>query len=109
MGSMSGFFNKPVKSVSQKVENKKQQFYEHKVGSQTKNKWNTVKEKASKLNDSVSEVFRPVNNGLKTISNKIGDGFDNSNNTIIKAIRGNRFLDLDFGLKTKKALNEGYK
>jgi len=46
--------------------------------------------------------MKPVNDGVKTISSKIGHSFNHSNNSFVKAVR-------DISKKTKDALNEGYK
>lgn len=54
--------------------------------------------------------MKPVNEGVKTFSSKIGHSFNHSNNSFVKAVRGYFFsLILDISKKTKDALNEGYK
>lgn len=54
--------------------------------------------------------MKPVNDGVKTISGKIGHSFNNSNNSFVKAVRGFFSInDIDISKKTKDALNEGYK
>jgi len=43
------------------------------------------------------------------VSSNIGHKFNHSNNSIIKAVRGNFFkIILDISAQTKNALNEGY-
>lgn len=39
--------------------------------------------------------MKPVNDGVKTISSKIGHSFNHSNNSFVKAVRGN-FLKIFF-------------
>lgn len=60
-----------------------------------------VKQKAGKLNSTLSITFKPVGDKAKVITSKIGHNFNHSENTVIKAVR-------NFGIATKTALNEGY-
>lgn len=57
----------------------------------------------------MTESIKPVADLSKNVSNKIGHSFNHSENAIVKAVRGNLFINLiDISNKTKDSLNEGY-
>ena len=59
-----------------------------------------MKEKSSQFNEGLTNLIRPVVKGYYNLSDKIGEKFYESENTIIKNVR-------EYSLAFTKAVNEG--
>ena len=59
------------------------------------------------MNESFSNIIRPVVNGYYTLEEKIGEGFNSSENRVIKAIRGNYHNYLEYSRTFTTSMYEG--
>ena len=77
------------------------------IGEETKTKWNKVVEKSKSLNETMTTAMRPALKIYNSTVDTIGEKFYNSENSIIKTIRGNEIFSLEYSLALAKSLNEG--
>lgn len=72
------------------------------VSEENKQRWNTIKQTASNLNDKMTEMYKPIDNAFKLIFSAIGENFNKSENKYIKNIK-------KFSKATASTLNNSYK
>jgi hypothetical protein len=63
-----------------------------KISPENKTKWNNFKEKASDVNEKMTQMYKPIDNVVRAMMASIGESFNNSNNTWVKNLKSSLFF-----------------
>jgi hypothetical protein len=86
-GAINGLVAKPTKKINEATSEKVSKITDEKVSEETKSNWKKVTDKAKEINHEAGELMKPAKEKLSGLTDKIGEKFNKSENSLIRGLR----------------------